>query len=301
MDLTRPVTYRGVDINDATVTPNGIEGTLVQSVRYAGVPGVGYTEKRAVSDGRYASDVYQDQRVVEIAAVTHALTRGDLYDRIAAIVAAFTPTAAYAESPGDKGFLPLQFFWPTDRIADFGVDGEVQLFINARPVAQPHFVIERDTQGGDDTDEGGIQWSVQLAAIDPRIYILPRNDTDLNTETSPVLLTNRGYYPSPLDTILVIPADSGTVTFTITGAGADLALSIPNDPLERTVRISSTDQVVTSQLAGGQQTLAMGLITSFDNDRQWPVVQPGVPVSVAFTCNITPAAGSRLMFYEAFA
>lgn len=301
MDLTRPILYRGVNLNDGETAVEGIEGTIVQRVRYAGVPGVGYTEKRALGDGRYASDVYQDWRLIQMDAVTHALSRGDLYDRLAAVVAAFTPRAAYVESPGDKGFLPLQFFWPTDDIA-WGIDGEIQLFIRARPRGQPDFVIDRDQTGGDDNDPLAVNWSVVLEAIDPRIYVLPRQDTDLTTASSPVALTNRGVYPAPLDVILVIPAASGTATFTLTGAGADMTLEIPNDAQARTVRVSSTDQVVTSKLGeNGTETLAMSLLVNSVANRQWPVVEPGGAISVGFSCDKTLGAGSRLMYYEAFA
>jgi len=299
MDLTRPIVYRAVNFNDGATTVDGIEGTIVQRVRYGGVNGVGYTEKKATGDGRNASDVYQDWRTVQIDAVTHALSRGDLYDRLAGIIAALTPRGAYVESPGDKGFLPLQFMWPTDRIEDFG--SEINLFIKARPRAQPDFVIDRDSAGGDDNDSLAINWQVIFDAIDPRIYVLPRNDTDLTTATSPVALGNRGLYPAPLNALLVVPGGSGVTTFTLTGAGSNMTLVIPNDAQDRYVRVSSIDEVVTSQIGeNGQETLAMSLLTAITN-RQWPYVQPGGAETVAFTCDKTLGAGSVLFYYEAFA
>jgi len=299
MDTTRPVTYRGVNLNDGAITTDGITGTIIQRVEWPGVRGVGYTEKRANSDGRNASDVWQEARRIKISAVTHALSRGDLYDRMQINTAALTPRGAYVGSPGDKGYLPLGFYLPTARKdSDEWPAGEIQCFINARPLAQPSYILDRDATGGDDNDALAIPWSVEVEAIDPRIYIVPRVDT-VCTASGSIAIKNRGTYPTPVNAILIVPAGSGT-TFTLTGGGDNMTLTIPTDPLQREVRISSTDQVVTSKLGSGAETVAMHLINKVAN-RTWTYAPPGEEITLTWTTTTGLVAGSLLWFYEALA
>lgn len=298
MDTTRPIIYRSFDANDAALGSDGLMvGSLVQRVRYWGVQGIGYTEKKALSDGRSASDVYLDMRPISIEGVLNSLSRGDLFDRIFALTAAFTPTSAYGESPGDKGFVPLYFYIPTARLAEWP-GGEIECFIRARPLAQPEVLFDRDKIGGDDNSPVSIPWSVALTAKDPRIYVVPRVDT-VATASGSATLVNRGSYPTPVNATFVIPAAAGSVTITLVGGGADMTLVVPSDPLVRTIHVSSVDHVVTSQLAGGAETLALNLMTQVANT-SWPSIPAGGSAAFNWTTTHALSAGSILWYYETF-
>jgi hypothetical protein len=313
IDLSRPVTYRSIDINDATLVGDNLIGTQIKRVRPGAVDGVGYIEKKAGSDGMNASDVWQAGRTILMECVTYAASRGDLSDRLQNILAALTPRSAYTESPGDKGFLPLQFYAPTARVEAVVINsvevaqwssGEITCFVNARPKAQPQFLIDRDATGADDNDALAIEWSVAFDCIDPRIYISPRIDTSLvqaGAGDATHTLYNRGTYPVPLNFYLVNEAVSGTAHVTITGAGSDLVLTIPNDAAkDRIVRVSSTDQIVTSQLTGEGQTLAMSYMANMTN-RVWPSIEPGGWAEVRVVNDKKLKTGSAIWYYEAFA
>lgn len=308
-DLARPVVYRSVDLNDAELIGESLIGSHVTRIRMAGIAGTGYVEKKAGSDGMTASDVWQVGRTVEVEGMLYAPSRGDLSDRLQNLVATCTPRSAYAELPGDKGYLPLQFFVPTARLGDVVINGvartqwptgEIECFVRARPKAQPQFTVDRDQSGGDDTDALAIPWSATFECIDPRIYIAPRIDTDLDgvaglrTNT----IYNRGSYPAPLNFIFVIPANSGTVTITVVGAGTSMTLVIPDLAFVRTVRLSTIDQIVTSQEGSNDQILAMSFLTAVTN-RIWPYVEPLGYAVVNVTPDKTLAEGSLFWYYEA--
>lgn len=311
IDLSRPVVYRSLDLNDAVLVGSALIGNHVTNIRYSGVDGVGYVEKKAGSDGMNASDVWQAGRNIIVSGITYGASRGDLSDRIQNLIAACTPRSAYVEDPAEKGFLPLQFFAPTARTGSMIINaapvaqwsgGEIECFVRARPAAQPQLIIDRDASGGDDTDALALQWNVTFNCIDPRIYIAPRIDTVLNgvagVRTNTIY--NRGTYPAPLNFILAIGAAAGVATVSIAGAGTSMTLTIPNDPLARIVRISSIDQIVTSQLAGGEQTLALSFLNSVAN-RLWPYIQPADYATVVVTSDKTLDAGSLHWYYEALA
>lgn len=313
IDTTAPIAYRGLDLNDAELIGESLIGNAVSRILPGAVAGVGYTEKKAAGDGLNASDVWQAGRMMSMTVVTYAASLGDLSDRMQANVAALTPRSAYVESPGDLGFLPLQFWVPTARVGNMVINatqvaqwptGEIECFVRARPRSQPEYVIDRDSVGGDGNDPHAIQWNVVFECIDPRIYISPRIDTnieDTGAGDATYTLYNRGTYPTPLNIELVIPAAAGGHVVAITGAGTDMTLTIPTHAtLERVVRVSSTDQIVTSQLAGGEQTLALSYLNTVAN-RVWPSIEPAGYAAVRVVNNKTLDTGSLIWYYEALA
>jgi hypothetical protein len=113
MDLHKPVRYRGFHLNDAAQqTGRVLKGTTLEQADYSNVPSVGYMEKRAGADGMHASDVFLGPRYIDLNGHLYATNLAEMFDGLHTLRAVFSPTSAYQESPGDKGFLPLEFFQP---------------------------------------------------------------------------------------------------------------------------------------------------------------------------------------------
>lgn len=301
MDLSRPVSYRGLDLNSPTFSTDGqtLSGYIIDSVEWAPVAGIGYTEKRAQSDGLESSDVYLGQRRVTIRGTIFGETRGELFDRKAMLVAAFTPTGAFAVSPGEKGYLPLYYEEPTEEGAF--PNGFRSLFINARPVAQPSFVLVRDSSGGAAGRGGSLPYVVTVECIDPRVYGDPMAYTVLadGSTSGSGNFTNRGDYPAPLNLAIDMPAarQAGQVDFT---AGLSTArIIIPDSTADQLFLLDGYKKVLTV-LSNDVEVLRMDLL-SFLAEGSFPLIQPGTS---AYSYSSTgPAMGpaSRAWYYEAWA
>lgn len=250
------VTYRAVELNDAATTgPNTkITGTLVTDVQWLGVAGVGYTEKRAQADGNDSADVWEGPRRVRIAATSYGVDAAEVFDRVRAIRALFSPTLAYNDAPDDRGYNPLTFSEPTKDVANWGPD--IDMVVYARPIAQPDILISRDRIGGADRG-GAISWSVVLECRDPLVYgaeVQIESFTDDGSAT----LYNRGNYPAPCDVVLGSPAGTEAIDVTVTGLNCLFTIS--------TELNGDADQIYTYEARTGLLMVDVGGVVSLRMD-----------------------------------
>jgi hypothetical protein len=265
MDLTRPVTYRTVNINDAVVQDGGlIVGNQITNTEYYGVEAIGYREKRSASDGLDASDVYLGGRTVRISGATYGDTRADFFDRLNDLRAAFSPTSAYLESPGDYGYLPLEFEVPTEDITNWP-SGFITQMVRVRPMGTPRVVFQRDRVGGSDTRGFSAEWEQFFEAKDPRIYAQDETITYFNaagnTSSGAGTLNNRGPYPAPVNILIYLPASvTGERRTTLTVGGSSIKIVIPASTNARTARYDGTEKTLTLE-ESGVELLRMDLLT----------------------------------------
>lgn len=309
MDLKRPVYYRGIDLNDADVstlaaTRGKLRGISLEAVSYGAVKGVGYKEKRAQGDGYDASDVYLGLRTIQMRGTIYGDTRAEAFDRLQELRAAFTPSGAYLESPYEYGYLDLQFDEPTENLAEF-TNGYRSCFIKARPVAQPEWSLTKGSDGGEEYGGLSIPFSVELEAIDPRVYIQGGVVIPLTGGLSGAgNTTNRGDYPAPLNILLNVRAAAVAGSFTLNASGSTLTITIPNSTSDQTFRLSGEKKVLTVT-ENGVESLRMDLLT-FGTDSTWPLVMPGSQGYSWSTTNLIAGDlgtgnDSRIWYWEAFA
>jgi hypothetical protein len=313
MDLSKAVLYRGVPVNDAVLIPGKVlRGTTIETADYSGVQGIGYTEKRAAMDGVHASDVYLGPRDVTLQGLIYAENSAQLFDYLHTLRAIFSPTSAYQQSPGDRGFLPLQFQQPTGDTESFpGGVIPLQLFI--RPRSLPSFQIARDRTGGVATRPQTMPWSVALWAKDPRVYVDPAQSFSVSggphTNVAGAAI-NRGDYESPLNVqINISTAPAAGQTVRIQGFNVDMTIKLLAEA-NRTYRWYGDDRVLMVQdstNANAAQVLRMDLVAFATKNRK-PMVPAAInppvkPYTSSFTYSSTVAlgSGSRLWWYEAFA
>jgi hypothetical protein len=307
VDLTRPVTYRNADLNDATLTGGLIAGCQIDEIEYYAVDAVGYREKRSASDGLDASDVYLGGRTIRMRGTLYGGTRPGLFDRLTVLRTAFLPTAAYAESPGDLGYLPLRFEVPTANVVSWPT-GYIPQMIRARGLGSLRWTIIRDHIGGA-LDKGyAVDWEQFLEARDPRI--LAQDETIKYFSSSGSFssgggtITNRGAYPTPINILIFVPAADGQRKVTLTIGGSSIQITVPNSTQDLTARYNGTEKTLTLE-EQGTETLRMDLL-AFPAGLQHPLV-PASSSSYTWECrdgsNVLTSinAESRFWFWEAWA
>jgi hypothetical protein len=176
MDLTRDIIYRDFKLNDASIADSivggngvgaGVAGCVVDSADMSDVDVVQFLEKRSQQDGMDAGDVFLGARRLRMAGTIYGKTRALLFDAAQALKSALSPTLAQRESPADRGYLPLYFTVPTNRIEDYP-----DQVINQRVLVLPRairVVFDRDRIGGDDDDSLALEWQANFLMRDPRV------------------------------------------------------------------------------------------------------------------------------------
>lgn len=176
MDISRDVIYRGFKLNDGSIQDNfeggggigaGIDGCVIDSVDFSDVDVVQFMEKRSQEDGMDVGDVFKGVRRIRMAGTLYATTRALLFDSLWQLRAALDPALAQDEEPGDKGYQPLYFSVPTNRVDEY-TSGAIDMRILAMPRAFQH-IFQRDLHGGDDGDALAIMWNATLICRDPSI------------------------------------------------------------------------------------------------------------------------------------
>jgi hypothetical protein len=307
MDLTRPVVYRSFDLNTVSTDDAGVlQGCQINRVDYHAIDSVGYREKKALSDGMEASDVFLGGRYVRLSGTLYGANRGDFFDRLEDLRACLLATAAYGESPITYGYLPLTFedatadvvTWPTGYIAKE---------MNVRPLNTPQHAIDRDHIGGDEDRGMAVDWACDLEAIDPRIYLQALTTTYFNaagnTSSGSGTVVNRGPYPTPLDALIYVPSTQDDIVVTLTAFGTVTTLTVPDSPNNRTLRYNGQLKVVTLE-EQGVETIRMDLL-AFPGALSHPLVPHGSQ-PYSWTCkniagtNKNINAASRFWFQEAW-
>jgi len=314
MDLSKPIGYRGVPVNTLTESGRTLRGIVVENADYSDVVGVGYTEKRAAADGIHASDVYLGPRGIDLAGFIYGSDLADLFDTLHLMRAAFSPTAAYQESPGDRGFLPLTFSQPTGKLTDFPT-GVINLQMLARPERNLRFTLNRDrltdkglVLGAPGSAKAGVRasvagWAARLVCKDPRVYVQETKEQALlGTQATAVAKTavNRGDYETPMN-IMLIAADAVAGNFKLTGLNnVDMTITMEAGKADYIYRWFGDDRVLmTQKTANDPLVLRMDLVTLGTANRK-PMVAPGARAyQYSHTANLK--AGSRLFWSEAFA
>lgn len=307
MDLTRPVTYRDFDLNDASVGDGGrISGCQIDDVDFAGIDSVGYREKRSLSDGLDASDVFLGGRYVHLKGTLYGVSRAELFDLLADLRACFLPTAAYAESPSSYGYMPLAFEDPTEDTVTW-TEGFITKQIYVRPFTTVHFTINRDHVGGSADMGFSIPWDVVLEARDPRIYYQSLRTTYFDaagsTSSGSGSVTNRGPYPAPLNILIYVPAGQADRVVELTAFGSVTKITVPNSANARIARYNGEEKYLTLEELS-VETLRMDLL-EFTGALDHPLVPSG-PQSYSWTCktiagaNANIHADSRFWFAEAW-
>jgi hypothetical protein len=294
--------YRGLNLNGVAQQAAGerMTGSQVSSVRMGNVPGVGWTEKRSLGDGNDASDVYLGARRVFLQGFVYGRSRAEMFDFQQSLLTALSPTASYNSNPAEFGYNPLYYAVPTLDL-DFDVDtvGDRYrtLYVLARPLATPTVDINRDASGGQEDLGSGIAWSAVLEAKDPRVYVFPDQETDLDGSDSGTFATNRGDYPSPLNFILVVATAGAPTSYHFVGAGTDMYIDIPASTVQQVFRYDGYLHVLTVE-TNGVEVLRMDLLR-FVNENTHPLVLPGSSGSWTGT-GPALASGSRLFWAEAY-
>ena len=262
----------GFELNDAVMSSGSLVGCRLDSIVNQPIQGVGYVEKRARGDGYDSVDVYLGSARLRLSGMIFGSNRGDTYDRLADLRAAFTPTLAYDDDSENSGYIPLYYTRPTNRTSDYET-GKIDLFINVRPLTVPQIVITSDNSGGyKDTEGFAISWVVDVEAKDPRSYSVIEKTIDLSTEfMGEGTFNNIGNYPAPIEFRLYADANSPAI-FYFQCDGSNIAIEVPfldGDPCSVTLDPWKNVVILSYSI---NELLRMDLFTS-NGEKPFPQAQ----------------------------
>lgn len=273
MRFDRPITYNGWTAS-LTRASGGrpSSGYVVDSVEPSRVSAVGYIDKRAIQDGLDANDIYLGGRDVGVVVTAYGSTWGDFWDKTQDLLAAFSPTLAYAADSANAGFLAFDFIQPTELTAswptvDYPYGIPMRYYL--RPVSPPSFTLRRDEVGGDETQGLSHRFDISLVARDPRKYHIFEASYTITTSTQTG--TYRGDYPT-----------KPIVTFSVTATGSS-AFTVTVNGISNVINLSTVSNA-TFTLDYGKKTLVdnagdnrASLLSSVGG---WPDVGPAAPTWV---------------------
>ena len=274
MDLTRRIGYRGFNLNSirSDSQTRDMVGCEVTRASYHGVQGVGYDEKKAMADGYDSADVWLGKRAISLSGNLYGRTRAELFDILTDFLGKVSPTAAYDEAPSNKGFLPLDFYLPTERLQQYNDDNTLfnqpwystgtksgdgpfpnglrHVCFMARPVSMPDLSFVSDMHGGPDDGALSVAWTAVLEARLPWMLnyafteqAMGQRDGDSGT------VRNRGNRPAAFELKLIVPykykgnmTDAGGLR--LIGLGTNMRISVPAVNADQTIRYDSYHKVL---------------------------------------------------------
>lgn len=305
MDISRDVTYRGFKLNDEDLTitagngiGSGLSGCILDSADISDVDVVQFTEKRSLQDGMDVGDVYLGARRVRLAGTLYGLTKGLLFDSLQSLRDATSPTLAFRESPAEKGYLPLYYSVPTNRVAEYPT-GAIALRVLALPRSF-QAIIQRDNIGSDDEDSLAIPWQATFVCKDPRIMAAAPQEytfTPGAAYTATGDFVNRGSYHAPLNMLVSVGTAAGSIV--VNGGGSVFTITVPSSTLSRIIRYNGEEKILTVT-ENNVEALRMDLLT-FQQSTTHPLIPHGTSgYTVTFT-GVTINSGSRMWFWESYA
>lgn len=304
-DLIQGVTYRGANINDVTIPAPGapLDGISLEVFDWVPIVAVGYTEKRALSDGNDASDVYQGPQRMHLEGVIYGSSRARLFDKKQLVRAAFNAPSGFAEDPVNYGYRPLDFFEPTEDalFTPAAVDFVKHLVVYVRPLASPSFRIRKKAIGGTPGKGGAIPFAVDVEAKDPRIYVFDTSNIFLASDLTLGIfdsITNRGDYASPLSVTINVDGGATVGTFDMSIGGSRFQILVEANADAQIYELDGYNKILTVTV-NTIKTLRMDLL-AFPNDRTYPYVPAGTS-DYAILPTPLVASSLGLIYQEAFA
>lgn len=275
----------------------GLSGCKVETVDWSDLDVVQFTEKRSLGDGLDVGDVYLGGRRIHMVGSIAATTRASLYDALRTLRAALSPTLAFRQAPGDKGYQPLYFSEPTND-QDNWPDGAIPMRVLALP-RNFQATVRRDAQGGDDGDAIAIEWACLFTMRDPRIYAECPVEIDF-ADASDVAgnINNPGNSYSPLNGEWTVGSAAGSIKASI--GDSQFVITVPASTGNRVIRFKGDDKILTFE-ENSVETLGMDKL-AFLNNTNWPLLPPGVsPYSIDFTTITLTDTTSKLWFWPSWA
>lgn len=229
MDLSAPVTYNGLTLQPATAVGGGgvRAGVEINDIDVSPVATDAYYDGTANQDGTDTSDIFARSRTISIQGAVYGTSKGQLFDKLQSVSAAFHPVIAYNADSANLGLLPLKFRQPTIDTTTWTA-GYIPMQFNVRPTAPPAYRLNR-MRTADDGRGVSVPFSVNLIAVDPAKYHQSQVSQSLTT-TSTVITYRGDLYSWPI------------VTFSLSANGSS-AFIIRTPTMSVSINLSSASHV----------------------------------------------------------
>jgi hypothetical protein len=290
VDLSAPIIYNSLTISGNTVTSGGapMTGAAIDRINVSDIDVAAYLERRALTDGLNASDVYLGGRRVVIDAGVFGSTIAHGWDQLQAFQRAFHPRIAYNADTANLGFIAFKFRQPTTSTGIYA-GGFIPLQLYLRPTRPVQYVVDRASTGGVGGKGIAFRAHAELVARDPRKYV--QTATTLAITTSAQTVVTRGDYPT-----------FGIVTWSQTATGA-AAFQIVVNSASLSINLSAQSSG-SWELHYANRTLKRGttnLMSVLNSEAPaWPELSPG-SVDTIYSSAQTGVSGLTLTHYDAYA
>lgn len=251
MDTTRDIVYRNFLLNDSAFAAQsmtdgsgqGLAGCVVDEFDPDDVDIVQFSEKRAEADGMDVGNPFLGGRRIRVSGTIYGKSRAACYDLLWALRATMSPVLSQREIPADHGYQPLYFNVPSVN-PNYAGQIAMRALVMPKGFRAP---MNRDQQGGDDTDQLAIPWSAVFVMRDPNFE--GATTQDVQFADTPVLVNGTAAV-----TDLITITGHGLVAndriyFTRLAGGTGLALNTTYYVIAS--GLTSNDFKVSTTLGGG--------------------------------------------------
>lgn len=235
MDLGKAITWADINLNSVTAQPTGLplSGYKVDRITIAPPPLTQYVEKRALTDGLVASDVFLGGRTISAIVTAYGTSAGDFWDKtqtLARIMSAplRRQAAIDADQANTEGFGFLSFFQPTTSTAvgqwpTSTYPNGIPLAYEVRPL-QMEYDLERSKDASESDEPQSKAFRLQWIAKNPRKIHTTYVSTSVSADTTTATISYRGDYPNwPIVQFTMTAAGFGDVNIVIDGFSVVIA------------------------------------------------------------------------------
>lgn len=290
MDFTAPISYNGLTASGLTLASGGSPsvGIVFDRVDISPIDTEAYLDRRAVSDGADATDVYVGVRQVNINAAIYGSTIAHGYDQLQSVLRTFHPRIAFNADTANLGFLAFDFRQPTISTGVWTA-GYIPLRLYLRPARPVSYVLDRQPTGGVPSKGVAFRAGILLVARDPRKYA--QTASAVSVTTTAQTATNRGDYPTfPIFTWTMTAAGSSIHQIVVAGMAVKINLSAQSSG-------SFSFDYATRRLTKAGASMASLLDGAVDG---FPEIEPGT-VTTYETDNATGTSAYTMTYRDAFA
>lgn len=237
MNLGKAISWADINLNSVTTAPTGAptSGYRVDRIEVSPPPLTQYVEKRALTDGMVAHDVYLGGRTITAIVTAYGTSAGDFWDKAQALHRVMNaPLRRIVAEDNDlentEGFGFLSFYQPTNSTAvgqwptSAYPDG-IPLAYRVRPLDMA-YSLERSRDASESDEGQSKSFALRWLAKDPLKVHTSYYTANISNSGTLSATAYRGDYPS-LPIFQWTQSASGSGTFSINVDGFVNSISVP--------------------------------------------------------------------------
>jgi hypothetical protein len=289
-----------------------MSGYKVNRITVAPPPLTQYLEKRALTDGFVASDVFLGGRNISAIVTAYGTSAGDFWDKAQALHRVMSAPLRRQKAIDDdqantEGFGFLSFYqptastavgqWPTSTYPD-----GIPLAYEVRPI-QIEYDLERSKDASESDEPQSKSFNLLWFAKDPRKIHTTYASTSVSSDTTTATVAYRGDYPNwPIVQFTMTSVGIGDLTIVIDGFSVAIATTEVTTGFPKTIYVDyNTRAIWDGDPLDEASTLRNDLFATFPTLNGFVQVRSGSTFQATGLGGGGPIASATLKVREAFA